>query len=324
MQNAQSQLPDPGVMEAGLASVLGRNGDGPDRVTVLDRRPNVQTSTYPSEMVTCRLPDGTVLELLCKYGALGEEDSYGHRGGVPYEAEVYRHILRPGKSAVPRFYGVYPDGAAGRIGLIIEYLDGSLRLQHAADPLAIRKAARWIGEFHREHENVVTSREMLFLKTYDAKYYEGWARRTALFAAQLHPRYPWVPTLCEHFQSVGGALLSAPPTVIHGEYYPKNILVHQESIYPIDWESAAISAGEIDLASLVERWPSEVAHECELEYTSVRWPDGPPHDFKLTLAWAQLYLHFRWLGDRPEWTADERWRWRFEAMRSLGNQLGLI
>ena len=39
---------------------------------------------------------------------------------------------------------------------------------------------------------------------------------------------------------------------------------------------------------------------------------------------ARLYLHFRWLEDRPEWTTSKRILWRFKQMRSVAEQLGLI
>jgi hypothetical protein len=35
-------------------------------------------------------------------------------------------------------------------------------------------------------------------------------------------------------------------------------------------------------------------------------------------------MHFRWLGDRPEWTTHKNSFWRFEHLRSAGEQLGLI
>jgi thiamine kinase-like enzyme len=113
-------------------------------------------------------------------------------------------------------------------------------------------------------------------------------------------------------------------TVIHGEFYPKNVLFHDGTIYPVDWESAAIGAAEIDLAALIEGWPAETVQACTQEYKGARWPTGVPVDFERRLAGARLYLQFRWLGDQPDWTVAESSLWRFEQLHSIGEQLGLI
>ena len=55
-------------------------------------------------------------------------------------------------------------------------------------------------------------------------------------------------------------------TVIHGEFYPKNVLIHDGIVCPIDWESTAISVGEIDLAALTENWSEEIVQQCKIEY----------------------------------------------------------
>ena len=112
--------------------------------------------------------------------------------------------------------------------------------------------------------------------------------------------------------------------MIHGEYYPHNILVTSGRIYPIDWESVAIAAGEIDLAALTEDWSPELVRQCEQEYQQTRWGSACPPDFAQRLAAARLYLCFRWLGDRPQWTVMEDNLCYFERLRPLGVQLGII
>jgi hypothetical protein len=60
------------------------------------------------------------------------------------------------------------------------------------------------------------------------------------------------------------------------------------AIYPVDWESAAVAAGEIDLAALTEGWPPGFVEQCELEYQRARWPEGPPTGFERRLAAAPV------------------------------------
>ena len=88
--------------------------------------------------------------------------------------------------------------------------------------------------------------------------------------------------------------------------------------------SAAIAAGEVDLAALTERWPRPVVEECETEYRRARRPHGAPHEFEQTLAAARLYLQFRWLGERPDWTTRRSSRWRFAEPRAAAERLGLL
>jgi hypothetical protein len=64
--------------------------------------------------------------------------------------------------------------------------------------------------------------------------------------------------------------------------------------------------------------------QCELEYQRVRWPHGAPAAFARRLAAAQMYMHFRWLGDRPEWTTHKNYLCYFEHLRSAGEQLELL
>jgi hypothetical protein len=325
MHASSSHFPDHPTLTARLTSVLSIKGYTSGQVIILDRQPNIDLSTFPSEIVTCQLDEGSELRLLCKYEAGHSHKVYGHRGNVAYEAEVYRHVLQPLRTSTPTFYGALTDMTKGETLLILEYLDNSLHVHRTPEPVvAMSQAARWIGRFHAENEARLSNALPMFLNTYDAEYYLGWVRRALLFAKPWHTCFPWLASLCERSEEFVAALLAPPPTVIHSEYYPLNILFRNGIVHPVDWESAAIAAGEIDLASLTEGWPAEIARECELEYQLARWPAGAPANFDRTLGAAQLYWSFRWLGDRPDWTTSESNLWRFERLRSVGERLRLI
>jgi aminoglycoside/choline kinase family phosphotransferase len=224
--------------------------------------------------------------------------------------------------STPSLWGCHTDESAGVVCLILEYLDGSMRVTESTEADAMVLAVRWIGQFHaavaaRRADNVFT-----FLMPYDKAYYQGWVQRTLQYAGRHTAHYQWLKVLFEQFDKVVKALLSAPPTIIHGEYYAQNILFRNGKIFPVDWESAAIGAGEIDLASLAEGWPEEIARRFESEYRQKRWPNGPPHDFERTLCAARIYLCLRWLGESPELTAADSFR--FDRLHSACQQFGLI
>jgi len=186
-------------------------------------------------------------------------------------------------------------------------------------------AARWIGQFHARAEKLLSSASFPFLVSHTAGYYIEWARQTSLFASDSRKCFPWLAPLCQGFEELIPVLLTGPATVIHGEYYPENILVRGSNIYPVDWQSAAIAAGEIDLAVLTNgEWDSELVQRCEQEYQRARWPYGVPNDFKQKLALARLYWSMIFLGDAPESFTQLARRGFIEELRSTGEQLRLI
>lgn len=316
------QFPELKALAAGLNSVLCANGSGCHKVAILNRIPSIFTSTYPSEIVTCRANHEEELKLYCKYMAKTGGSSFGHRGGLAYETEVYRRVLEPLALSRPKFYGAYEDSMSGDCGLILEYLEGSLRVPKGPQPESILLAAEWIGRFHAANEARLSA--VSFLNRYDSNYYAGWVRRTSRFSRGQFRRFPWLTLLCERFEEFIGILLSSPLTVIHGEYYPHNVLVRSGVIYPIDWESAAIAAGEIDLATLTEAWDDELIRQCARAYRQSRCGGGSSPEFERRFAAARLYLSFRWLGERPDWTAGNRNVFYFEQLRSAGEELGLV
>lgn len=323
MKPVPAKFPEFESLRAGLGHVLGGNGSGASRLNIQDRKPIVSASTYPSEVVQCQVGD-CKLKFYCKYAAGLNYDSYGHRGGVSYEAEVYRLVLHNSGFSLPHFYGAYKDPATGDTWLILEYLEDTVRLPKGPQPQTMLRAAEWIGRFHAANESRVASPGLSFLKRYDIGYFEGWVRRTSLFADNLHAELRWLQTVCEHSEDLAALLLSNGATVIHGEFYPHNVLLNSRVIYPIDWESAAIAASEVDFVTLTEAWSPEITEWCEIEYQRARWPGGAPQQFHRRLAAARLYISFRWLGEQREWTIGGHNRFYFDQMHSAAEELGFI
>lgn len=321
MQSRHSGIPDKETLTDILKSLLSENRSCIRPLTIIRREPVIK-GTFPKEIVTCRLDNGEDIRLFCKYTAGHNHNSYGHRGGVAHEVDVYSKLLRPMKFSTPSLQGFYIGEEAGEVWLILEYLDRSVRVTKSKNPDAMVFAARWIGKFHAAIASHLESNKITFLKAYDIEYYNGWLQRTLKFAEHFIRHFQWMEYLFENFDKIAKTLLSAPLTVIHGEYYCKNILFRDGKIYPVDWESTALAAGEIDLASLSEGWPEKIARNYEFEYQRERWPEGPPHDFERTLCAAQIYLYLRWLGEVSGLTTPDSWR--FERLHSACQRFGII
>ncbi len=319
-QPARWVPPERDELAATLTSLLPSRASLAGPLAVI-RRETVVQGTYPKEIVTCRLGDGGILRVLCKYEAAYNHHAHGHRGGVAHEAAVYQHLLQPLEVVAPKLYGVHADADRGGVWLVVQYLENSMYVSRAVEPEAIGLAARWIGQFHVAGQQRLQTTTMPFLKAYDEDYYLAWARRAWQYLRSRRQHTPWLERLCSNFHKAVAELLSVQPAVVHGEYYPRNVLWCDGQIYPVDWESTALAAGEIDLASLVERWPEEIVRQCEELYQVARWPGGLPDGFYRRLWAARLYLNFRWLSDRPE-TNDIQWR--LEALQVAGRHLGLV
>jgi hypothetical protein len=325
MDTSLCEFPCLQMLTAGLTLALRRNGRAVDQVNVIDREPSVTASTFPSEIVTCRIDGGGVQRLYCKYAIGYNHGGHDHRRGLKYEAEVYRSVLEPLQTTTPAFCGVYADSTTGETWLILEYLDHSMPLNQMAELVSLMSpAARWIGEFHSQTEGYLASTTIPGLIAYDAEYYCGWADRTLLFARDLRGRYPWLEAVCQKYKKLVDLLLVRPATIIHGEFESDNLLFRDGVLYPVDWESTAIAAGEMDLARLTWGWPADIAKRCELEYQQARWPKGAPSDFGRRVATARLYLPLRFLGEQADWTIPESSAELFGELRSAGEQLDLI
>jgi len=299
-------------------TIVSAFGNG---VEILDRQRNPYASTFPSEILTCRFEDGHTVRLLCKYTAGHEHNSFGHRGGVGYEAEVYQRVLAPIGMSAPAFYGDFRDAETGEPWLAIEFLEDAKLADEALDiPKALESAAAWAGRFHA----LTGNSSFDFLNRYDGDYYAQWASRTSALAAHWHARLPWLEQLCRRAPDSLRALAGRPATVIHGEFTPHNVLLRGNEVFPVDWESAAIGLAEVDLVCLTDKWTPEIAARCERAYASARFPSGLPVDWHVTLDFASLYWDFRWLGDRPDWTASEKVGPRFEHLRQVAGRLGLL
>ncbi len=325
-------------LAAVLTRVLSRNGLANGDLTVVNRKPNPYNSTFPTEIVTCHNgPGRSIPRLFVKYRTGGFDGVFGHRRDISYEARVYREVLQPLHVSTPAFYGLYKDDESGAEGLIIEYLPRGSPASWSRDPQAMTRSARWIGRFHAANEKRVHDARLQFLRRYNAEYYRGWARRTNLLFGQLNSRFPWIPPICTSFQHLIPRLLRAPETIIHGEYFGSNVVYQNGTSRPVDWQSTAIAAGEIDLAALTHSWPKKVVQKCEREYARARWSGRAPDGFEETLELARVYMNLRWLGDpnimsplvsrRGRLVASKKMLVAMQAvlqLHSVGERLGLL
>lgn len=325
-QSVATSFPSFERLVSGLKSIFGGKSSTGVPITVVSRAPNIYASTFASEVVTCRFVDGSISKLFCKYGSGYFTDSTALRG-VPYEAYIYRNVLTQLPLTTPRFYGTYEDEATGQTCLVLEYLDAYLRVNKSYGPDAMKLTAHWIGRFHAAGEKLPVSAWTSNLNSYNAKYLFEWKRRMADIPNHFMQKFQWLADMCDRCDEFLEILLQATQTIIHGEFYPSNALIRDGEICVVDWESAGIGSGELDLAALTQGpWPEEIIQECEAAYRKARWCTSAPLSFGRIFCAAKLYFYFRllfhWLRFYPNQARQEVWL--FDHMFSAGEQLGII
>ncbi len=296
---------------------------------ILSRKVSIHSSTFPAEIIECRIPSGACVKLLCKYLSDCEHNCFGHRGGIEYEGRVYDEVLRNIPLSTAKYYGSCKDTENNEVWLVIEYLEGCISIKDSKelDPAAkldlFAKAATWIGNLHRLQESNAPS----FIKKYNASYYNLWVEAIHSDGQRLKKHFLWLQNVCDYFQKNLYLLTDSTQTLIHGEFYPGNVLFKNNLIYPIDWESAAYGPGEIDLATLIHGW-DETRMKIAIEnYCSSRWLDAnfSKKEFEQRLLHARIYSYLRWIGEWPSYL--EEWLKKpetFDELYLIGKEAGCV
>lgn len=283
-------------------------------VRLFNRRLNPYASRSPTEIASFVGPDGQTRDVLVKYEDEAiEESEKDHRGGTRLECLVYERVLDP-LNIRPEYFASGIDPTTGRTWLIVEYISDALNLGEAPQPQSLRAAARWLGKFHSAQVIKLNGQKLDFLTQYKSDYFATCVSRTIQFAGDTLRHYPWFPQACARSEDAFRILTDAPQTIVHGEYYAKNILWRDGAIFPVDWETAAIAPGEIDVASLIEGWPAGLAAEALETYCTSRGITLNDKEFQRRLVAADIYWAFRWLGYRPDWTIDPGARTSFDML----------
>jgi hypothetical protein len=299
-----------------LGSVFGTvPGHGP----VISRSPWPFEGTFDAEVVTCRTATGDIRRVYCKHGPDidgTQHAAYGHRGGLGREAAVYSYVLDPLGVSAPRCIAFRHDELTDADWLVLEFLEGATPLLESRRTRSLDRAAEWLGSFHGATEGLWPDLLLSGVPFRDAAWYQGWMDRTASWAGVLHLRYPWLATACRNSE-LFEPLLTAPHSVVHGEFSPANVLLRDGEVYPIDWESAAMAPGELDLAFFTLGWPRRLRRRVEAAYARRRWPAGAPPEFAETLRAARIHACFRVLGDSPNGPSAADARTMFRTLESL-------
>jgi hypothetical protein len=285
------------VSNAELASALG--------VHTVTRRPFEYRSSAPMAEVVAN--GRTLLLKDLSRSALTErvrvaKPSFLH--DPRREPEVYRSLLANADLGTARFEASVIDPRRERFWLVVEKVE--------ADPLyqldleIWPRVARWLARCHVRFAG--TSAD--WLMPYDREFFELWPTRAGVDL----PGYA----------SAVERLAGLPTTLVHGDFYPSNVLVAEDRVCPVDWERAGVGPGVLDVAALTLGLVDDQVDRVGEAYRRAL-PDSPDRDsFAGDLACARLALVVQWLGWSPDWSPppEHARDWRAE-LPALAERAGL-
>jgi hypothetical protein len=297
-----------------------------ERGTTVDAM-RITRSAYASSAtilnVHLTLAGGERLRAVYKLGAPDVKPSF--IADPMREGWMYRCVLAAdGVAGAPRLLG------SGDGWLLLEWA-GSVDLGQVGSPVVWCEAAARLARLHVWGEAQVDELTRgAAVRWDDPRLQLLWARRARAAAPSNEPLAP----LWRRYTRVAERLAAMPRTLVHGDFNASNVLVSRtptgNRIRVIDWETAGVGPGLLDLASLMSGHLSErhrvgvvAAYRANLE--GGRLAELSDRDFAEALSWCRLALAVRWLGWAPGWSAPEAHAqdWRGEALL-LARELGLL
>jgi hypothetical protein len=274
-------------------------------VAGLERRPSAYRTCFALEELSVQLENGTHLQLMFKDLARQSLPEQVRRAKPDFlhdplrEIDTYRTILASARLGTPVCHGAVVDREAGRYWLFLERVPG-VEMYQVGEFAAWQGVASWLSRLHAQfagHAERLARQAPLLV--HDADYYRRWLRRAQAFRAETPDARRGLDWLARRHDRVIDRLTALPPTLLHGEFYASNILVHQTvaglRVCPVDWEMAALGPGLTDLAALTAgRWSDEQRTALALAYR--------PHVSLEVLDFCRLQAAVQWLGWSPDWS----------------------
>lgn len=321
-----------GLLSRALEPLLTQDGRG-GRIVSLERAPAPRRSSWWLEVLRLGLDDGTTRDLVFKDlgrptpGSSADRIKPGRVVDPGREPWVYRCILEPLGSGAPSLVGSVPGPEPGRHWLFLERIRGE-PLQEEGRWEVWKGAAAWLARFHlASGARTVRSGPLL---RHDAELHRWWFRRALALAADAEEaaeaerredRTRRVRSLERAHARAVEVVTALPRTVVHGEFYPSNVLVEGARIRPVDWEMAGLGPALLDLAALtVGSWDREQRTALAMAYRAAVLEAGasvPPLDhFLRALVMCRLLLAVQWLGWGRGWEPprEHRHGWLDEAV----------
>ncbi|HVH10461.1 MAG TPA: phosphotransferase [Gemmatimonadales bacterium] len=220
------------------------------------------------------------------------------------EVRVYQSILSPERFGTLHLYAARWEPQRGLYWIFLEH-GGRIVLHNFLDLWRWTAAARWAARFHAATRDLPRARTE-FLPRYDRAHYERCAARVRAILPNVdRAERDLVSRGLDRYASQIDWLSTLPRSVIHGQFFGKNIMLRggraRPRIVVIDWETAALGPGTFDLVSLTSgKWTADERHAMRVAYfEEVQAATGQRlawEAFSQELATVALYQSLEWLA----------------------------
>jgi hypothetical protein len=316
--------PSRAALKRGLEQVFAADISARGPLRIIHRRENPRVSSYVADIVHVRFADGHGERLLCKFAHGRELTPPTPHLGLDHEARVYADVLADCPLDLPLVHGSFTDDETGAVVLVMRFYPAAMPAAKSTDPAAVDALIHWLAAFHTWAASRCGDPRWAFLPRYGAALYAVWLERTCDLAAPFAAECPWLGRVADAYRERIPLLVSAPATVIHGEFTTRNALWDDGRILPIDWETAAVGPAEVDLAVFTYDWDPDDIAALERTYVEARWGGRPPEAFAETLLAARLYAAFHWLFGTPGECKPDRVRDHLQALRDEAIRWGIV
>jgi hypothetical protein len=282
----------------------------------VDRRPCPYASSFRMDELDITFEDRSRLRLMLKDLRRGGLSADARRSRPDFisdperEIRVYRDVLPAAPAGTAACYGTVREDLPERHWLVLERIDG-VELCHVGAFPHWERTAEWIAGFHRTYARgqAAAVAGAAGLLTYDQAFYWRWIERALQFTIRDRAAHSLVTRIANNYGRVISRLVSLPSTLIHGEFYPSNILIGQSAdpvrISPVDWEMSALGPGLIDLAALTTGWNEPQRHALLRAYRHALGDAAAldlTDDWLLDLDCCRMHLALRMLGWSDDWS----------------------
>jgi aminoglycoside phosphotransferase (APT) family kinase protein len=228
------------------------------------------------------------------------------------EALVYREVLSDLPLATARFFGSVHDESLDHVYLVLERVAGAELWQSGDFDAWLHVAA----QLARQHVLLGQSLSGKLAGAvpwidYSARLGAVWLERAQRFNLDNAGVTKLLESAVRILPDCLGELYDVAPTVVHGDFYPSNVLLRTDSamygkVCPVDWEVAGLGPGLLDLASFVSgKWSHNAREALAMSYYEElsRLLENVPSRARFTrqLAIARMQTSIRWLGWSTDW-----------------------
>jgi Ser/Thr protein kinase RdoA (MazF antagonist) len=333
----QTNVTDEAELHQFIVDAVAAHRGGSSDVVRIGRQLYDYRSSFAIEEATVYFADGAVLPLIFK--SLSPDCLLSHARAVrpahgydpAREIIVYRELLPHLSLGAPRCYGAVAEASRGRYWLLLEKAPGS-DLARSGNFAIWASTAQWLAAAHQTLTaafSQCTQRQRLMRYDYDC--FSNWidnAERSLRRPQRAGGGAvePWeIAWLVERSRAAARLASSLPPSLIHGDFYPSNVLISEAApqlrICTLDWETAGIGPALLDLAALVSgSWNEQQRAELSSYYFDAEAETAAPPagkiDQLMALRCCRLMLARKWIGWSPQWQppTEHRHDWLAEAL----------